>query len=111
MTGIEKTRGESVLPDSVRTCEVAERARRVVLASQGVLSERKLCRRRTRALALFAAAFVVLAVTPLGWWTVDTVIAGEHPAEFTSQIALWFLTLCMAIFSAVLVAGWLHSHK
>ena len=111
MTYADQSGAETLIRDSERTCAVAQRTKQVVFASQGVLSDRKLCRQRTRALAIFAAAFVVLAVTPLLWWSFDTVIAGEHPGEFTSQIALWFATLCPALIAAALVAGWLRSQK
>ena len=111
MTLVEQSGSETLLRDTERTCAVAQRTKQVIFASQGVLVDRKLCRRRTRALAIFAAAFVVLAITPLAWWTFDTVIAGEHPGEYTSQIALWFATLCPALIAAALVAGWLRSQK
>ena len=111
MTHAGQPGSESLLRDTERTCAVAQRTKQVIFASQGVLVDRKLCRKRTRALAIFFAAFVLLGVTPLVWWTFDTVIAGEHPGELSSQIALWFATLCPALIAAVLVAGWLRDEK
>ncbi len=108
---VDKPTGGRLYADSARTSAIARQTKQVVLASQGVLVDRKLCQQRTRALALFAAAFIVLAVTPLTWWSVDTVMSGEHPGEITSQIAFWFATLCPALIAAVLVAGWLRTHK
>jgi hypothetical protein len=92
--------------DAERACALTQRTRQVVLASQGVLKDQQSCRRRTRILALTSVVFILLGVTPLVWWTVDTIIADEHFSEVTSQIALWSCTLCPALIAAVLIAGW-----
>jgi hypothetical protein len=76
-----------------------------------VLKDQQSCRRRTRILALTSVVFILLGVTPLVWWTVDTIIADEHFSETTGQIALWSCTLCPALIAAVLIAGWLHSQQ
>jgi hypothetical protein len=97
--------------DSDRAGALTQRTRRVVLASQGVLKDQQSCRRRTRALALTSVVLILLSVTPLVWWTVDTIIADEHFSEITGQIALWSCTLCPALIATILVAGWMRSQQ
>jgi len=96
---------------SERARALAERTRRVVLASRGVLFERKAGHRRVSALALAAAIAILLALAPLVWWAVDTMVAGEHLGEMTGQIALWACMLCAALVAATLVAGWMRGRS
>lgn len=85
---------------------VANRTRRVVLASLGVIEEQKSGRRRTRAVALAALVLVVLAIGPFVYRVVDDLIAGEHVGDLPTQMSLLICVLCPAMIAAVLVAGW-----
>ncbi len=85
---------------------VAHRTRRVVMASMGVMQDQAAGRRRIRALALAALVVVVLMVSPLVWWAVDNLFAGEHLGDLTCQFGLWVCILCPALVAAALVAGW-----
>lgn len=85
---------------------VAFRTRRVVLASLGVMQDQKAGRRRVRALALAALLLILLLVSPLVWWAVDNLFAGEHLGDLTCQFGLWVCILCPALVAAALVAGW-----
>lgn len=97
----------AALADTERSREVAHKARRVVMASQGVIHDQKAGRRRNRAVAVAAAIVVLLTVGPLAWWVADMLIAGEHFGDLTSQLSLWVCILCPALLAAALVAGWL----
>jgi hypothetical protein len=94
--------------DAERGRAVAQRTRQVVLASQGVLRDGRISRKRNKALAAGSTLFILIAATPLFWWMADTLLAGEHLCEISGQIALWSCTLAPALLAAVLVAGWLH---
>ena len=116
MTTEAKSRSDEALSslcgqDADRASALTQRTRQVVLASQGVLKDQQSCRRRIRALALTSVVFILLSVTPLVWWTVDTVIADEHFNEVTGQIALWSCSLCPALIAAALIAGWMRSQQ
>jgi hypothetical protein len=89
-----------------RECEVAERTRRVVLASLGVMQEQKAGRKRGRALAMASILLVLVALGPFFWRLVDDLISGEHILDLAPQFSLLILVLCPAVLAAVLVAGW-----
>ena len=97
--------------EAERASVLTQRTRQVVLTSQGVLKDQQSCRRRIRILAVTSVVFILLGVTPLIWWTVDTIIADEHFSEITGQIALWSCCLCPALIAAVLIAGWLRNQQ
>lgn len=99
------------LADYDRDRRVAYSTRRVVAASMGVLKDQKDGRRRVRSVALAATLVVLLLVVgPLIWWAVDSLIAGEHLGDLTSQLSLWVCILCPALLAAA-VAGWLKNRR
>lgn len=85
---------------------VAEKTRRVVLASLGVMKDQKAGRQRTRSLALASLLLALLALGPFIWRVADDLIGGEHIGDIATQASLWICVLCPAILAAVLVAGW-----
>ena len=89
----------------------AFRTRRVVLASLGVMKDQQAGRRRIRALALAALLVVLLVVSPLVWWAVDNLFAGEHLGDLTCQFGLLVCIFCPALAAAALVAGWLKNRS
>ena len=92
--------------DANRQRQVANRTRRVVLSSRGVLQEQNQGRKRRRAFAIAASILILLVIAPLAWQVSDNLISGEHLGDATSQFALWAFILCPTILAAALVAGW-----
>lgn len=92
-----------------RDCQVAWQTRRVVSASHGLMQEQQAGRKRMRAVALAAIVLVVLGLGPLVFWAVDSLIAGEHLSDATSQFALWVCILCPALVASALLAGWVRN--
>lgn len=92
-----------------RECAVAEKARRVVRTSFGVMEDQKASRRRSRALAVSALLLCLLAVGPFAWHLTEDLIGGEHMADIATQTSLWICILCPAVLAAVIVAGWARS--
>ena len=90
-----------------REREVARSARRVVMASLGVIKEQKAGRRRVRAIAIASILVFLLVFGPLIWWAVDDLISGEHVGDPACQLSLWACILCPALLAAAVVAGWL----
>jgi hypothetical protein len=84
---------------------VAEKTRRVVMASLGVIQDQEAGRRRTRSLALASLLVALLAFGPLAWRVADDLIGGEHIGDIATQTSLWACILCPVILAAVLVAG------
>jgi len=97
--------------DANRQRMVANRTRRVVLSSRGVLQEQKQGGKRRRAFAIAATILILLVIAPLVWQVSDNLIAGEHLGDVTSQFALWACILCPTILAAALVAGWWKSRE
>ena len=85
---------------------VAEKTRRVVLASLGVMRDQKDGRRRTRSLVLASLLLALLAFGPLAWRVADDLIGGEHISDIATQTSVWACILFPAILAAFLVAGW-----
>ena len=92
--------------DANRDREVAQRTRRVVLSSHGVLQEQKQDKSRARAVALGIAVLFLLLIAPLVWEATDSLIAGEHLGDPGSQLSLWACVVCSTLLGAALVAGW-----
>lgn len=90
-----------------RQREVAHRTRRVVLASMGLMRERKAGGRRRRAVAIAATLIVFFVVGPPVWWIADTLIEEERLTSTVSQISVWSFFVCTALLASALLAGWL----
>ena len=85
---------------------VAEKTRRVVLASAGVMKDQRTDRKRSRSLALASILLVLLALGPFVWRVADDLVGGEHWNDMATQTSLWVCILCPALLAAALVAGW-----
>jgi hypothetical protein len=106
--GNETLRGIAAsLGDSDRDRAVARNARRVVMASMGVMKDQKAQRKRTRSLVLAALVVLLLIIGPLAWLAVDYFNSGGHIGDLTGEFTLWACILCPALLAAALVAGWL----
>jgi Na+-driven multidrug efflux pump len=92
-----------------RDSMLAHRTSRVVNASLGVMKDQKAGRKRVRAVALAALLVVVFVLSPLVWWAVDSLIAGGHLGDVTSEFALWVCILCPALVACALLAGWVRN--
>jgi len=97
--------------DAGRTRTVAERTRRVVASSQGVLKEQEAGRNRARAYALAGVIVLLLLLAPLAWEAVEGLSGDEHLGDPGSQMALWGVIACAAMLAAVLVVGWLRRRE
>lgn len=85
---------------------VADKTRRVVLASLGVMQQQKANRQRSRAVALAAVVAVLFVVGPAVWWLADMLVEEEHVPRLIGEIGVWAFFLCSALLAAALVAGW-----
>jgi hypothetical protein len=92
--------------DADRDRAVAQRTRRVVLSSLGVLKEQQADRSRVRAVALAFSILLLLLVGPLLWEATDSLIAGEHFGDPGNLWSMWAVIACPTLLGAVLVAGW-----
>lgn len=85
---------------------VAQRTRRVVSASMGVMQEQSAGRKRIRAIALASSLLALLALGPFLWHLTDGLIAGDHICDTPAQLSLLVCVLCSTLVAAVIVAGW-----
>ena len=86
---------------------VADRTRRVVVTSAGVMQDQRAGRKRIRAMALAANLVVFFVVGPPVWWVADTLIEEQHLTSLVSELAVWGFFSVTALLGSALLAGWL----
>jgi hypothetical protein len=92
--------------DAGRDRDIAQRTRRVVLASLGVIQGHKEGGKRSRALALASILLVILALGPFLWHVADDLFGGELLGDIPTQTSMLVCVLCLTLLAAVLIAGW-----
>lgn len=85
---------------------VADKTRRVVMTSAGVMKDQRADRMRSRSLVLAIFVLMLLALGPFIWRVSDDLIGGEHWTDMATQTSLWVCVLCPVLLAAALVAGW-----
>src|ERR1700757_5272811 len=93
--------------DAEMARSAADRTRRVVMASLGVMQEHKAGLKRNRALAIAATLLVFFVVGPPIWWIADSLIEEERLTSVVSEITIWGFFLSTALVASALLAGWL----
>ena len=85
----------------------AEKARRVVIASAGVMQDQRAGRKRIRAWAIAATLVIFFVVAPPIWWLAETLIEEQHLTSTFGEIAIWGFFSITALLGSALLAGWL----
>ncbi len=85
---------------------VAEKTRRVVTASLGVMEDQRAGRKRGRSVALASILVMLIALGPFIWRVTDDLIGGERLSDVATQVSLLACILFPAVLAAVLIAGW-----
>jgi hypothetical protein len=86
---------------------IADKTRRVVIASAGVMQDQHAGRRKMRAMALAATLVIFFVVAPPIWWLAETLIGEQHLTGVLSEIAIWSFFSITALLGSALLAGWL----
>ncbi len=83
----------------------ALRTRRVVTGSAANLQSQRQSSGRSRNLAIAGVVVVLLLITPLIWYSVDSLVGDQHLTDTVSQLSLLGLLVGSALIAAMLVAG------
>ena len=86
---------------------IAQKTRRVVMASMGVMQDQQAFRKKTRALALAAFLVIIVLLGPLVWWAGDTLLDEQRLTGLTGQLSLLIFFFAAAVLGAAMLAGWL----
>ena len=90
-----------------RDRSTADKTRRVVMASAGVMQEQQAGRKKIRAWAIAATLVVFFIVGPPIWWLAETLIEEQHLTSTFGEIAIWGFFSITALLGSALLAGWL----
>jgi hypothetical protein len=90
-----------------RDRSIADKTRRVVIASAGVMQDQHAGRRKMRAMALAATLVIFFVVAPPIWWLTETLIEEQHLTGAFSEVAIWGFFSLTALLGSALLAGWL----
>jgi hypothetical protein len=85
----------------------ADKTRRVVMASAGVIQDQQAGRKRIRAWAIAATLVVFFIVAPPIWWLAESLIEEQHLSSTFGEIAIWSFFSITALLGSALLAGWL----
>lgn len=90
-----------------RDRDAADRTRRVVMVTAGLMQAQQAGRKRIRAMALAATLVIFFVVAPPIWWIGEALIEEEHMTSIVSELAVWGFFLVTALLGSALLAGWL----